>query len=168
MSPRNRNGAIGVGLVALAFGAWWYLHDPFRSLDGHVVSDNTTLYKADGRLYLNPRRVRTICFKDLSIDKLLSTVKGKYPAPAGWQWKLAGMPRTFEADRPVPGETEPEQVFAAVTSAGTLELEESRVMSPAEVQVVIRSQGSDAFVLNPLAPTPHGRRPDNPRIVFGG
>ena len=157
----------GLAVVAVSLSALWFFHDPFRSLKGHVVSDNTILYKADGRFYLAPRRVRTIFFKDLTIPNLYSGIKDTYSSKAGWTWRLRSMPTSFEATKPIPGEQEPEQVYATRTSEGTLELIETRVMSPAEVQVVKHSQGSDAFIMNPIAPSPHIRR-DNPRLAYGG
>ncbi len=132
-----------------------------------MVSDDTVLYRADGQFFLAPRRLRTIIFKDLTIPDLYSSIKGVYPVKAGWTWRLGRMPISFEAIKEISGERRPEEVFAAINSGGTLELTEMRVMSPTEVQVVKHSQGSDAFIMNPIASSPHAHR-DNPRLAFGG
>ena len=154
-----------VGLISV--GAWWYLHDPLRRVGGQVVSDQTTLYKPAPPLYHTPRRVRMVFFKDLAMGKLLSSIRGNYPAADGWEWRLGSMPQSFGATRYAAGDRQPEQLFATTTSEGTLELIETRVMSPAEVQMVTRVQGSDAFILDPAAPM-HRKRPNNPRLAFGG
>lgn len=106
-------------------------------------------------------------FKDLSVPTLLSSIQSKYPGTEGWKWNMRGMPNNVGAVRRLAGRDDPEHVSATITSEGTLEFVEERAMSPAEVQMIIRSQGSDAFVLNPLAPSPH-RRMENPRLAFGG
>jgi len=100
------------------------------------------------------------------MERLLASIKGSYPAAAGWVWSVKDMPLSFRAIRLVPNEKQPEQVYATQTPENTLELVETRTMSPAEIQLVIRSQGSDAFINNPEVRTPHHRDLDNPRLAF--
>lgn len=153
----------GAGL--LAFGAWWWLHDPFRGLDSHITYDQTTRYLATDPLFSSPRRVRLVFVKDMSVSDVLASLKPAYSSTAGWQWRLDRLPKSFAAFRRRQGDRLPEQISALKTPEGTVELVESRDMSPAEVQFVKRTEGSDAFISYPDVPR---ERPQmsNPRLAF--
>lgn len=146
---------LGLGL----FGFWWYSHDPFRSIDRYATYDSTAYYQPAKDLFQTPRRQRTMFFKDVNVDKVYKLVRALYPEKDGWQWSTENLPESFTASRSNTNDRIPESVSASLTSEGTVELTEFRIVPKSEQQVVLRTRGSDAFVPYPLV-----RRPRAPRL----
>lgn len=148
-ATRKKTLAVLVGVLAIALGIWWWQHDPLRGLGGRVTVDKTMYYQAAKPFFVQPRRQRTLFIEGTTMDKLLGETKKKYPEKDGWVYKTDGMPSGFSATRETPGEQLPESVSATDDRDGKFELNEIRKMSSSEIQLVTRSQGSDAFILYP-------------------
>jgi hypothetical protein len=159
--------ALGV-ISLLALGGWWWFKDPFRGVAG-VEVDETIYYREAKPAFATPRRQRTLFIRGISGEKLLAQTKERYPEKDGWAYKTEGMPEGFRASKPAPGDELPETIVGFDALDGRYKLMELRVMTSAEVQVVRRAQGSDAFVMYPGAPirraTPEGL--DRTRFLTG-
>jgi hypothetical protein len=156
--PQACMGAAAVLVLGL-FGGWWYSHDPFRSIDRYATYDSTAYYQPARNLFETPRCQRTMFFKGLTVDRVYKLVKDMYPAKDGWEWSTDSLPDSFAAHRANKADRLPETISASITSEGTVELTEFRVVPKSEQQVVLRTRGSDAFVPYPLV-----RRPRPPRL----
>lgn len=151
---------VAAATVLAAFGAWWYGHDPFRSIDRYSTYDSTAYYQAAPGLFETRRRQRTMFFKGVDVPRVYQVVKRTFPEGDGWVWSMTDPSQGFAATRSSKGDRIPESISGVLTSEGTVELVEFRKVDRAEEQMVLRAKGSDAFVPYPLARAPRPPRPE--------
>jgi hypothetical protein len=136
--------------LILAAALWWF-HDPFHLIGRNVIADQTIYYRSTEPLFSTPRRERTLFIKGVSMASLLAQTQKNYRTSDGWVYQT-DVPKGFAATRSSPGDQIPESVSAIDDLDGKLEVHEIRAMSVSEVQLVKRTQGSEAFLLFPGAP----------------